>query len=263
MTLLACMGVRGPGPNHPSVLDGTVEMPWFFRSRLADCCAIPSFARLRFDASRSLPASGRQRRSSVNLALRQQRPDDAGRLVGQGHGHQHARLARQHLGSSQEPGGAPRMHACFMTALPPMTSSRRKVRSPIFVISPSFCLPPVDCCTGVSPSQAAKSRPLRKVSGGGASASERRRGDRADARDGHQPAGDRIFLGAAGRSPHPGERSARPGASGMSTRTVNSPARALRQLRCPDPRSGDQARRRATAPWAPPSRTPPGGRGGR
>src|SRR6185312_11864055 len=46
-------------------------------------------------------------------------------------------------------------------------SKRRMVRSPIFEIAPSFCLPPVDFCRGVSPSQAAKSRPARKPSGAG------------------------------------------------------------------------------------------------
>ena len=44
------------------------------------------------------------------------------------------------------------------------------MRSPIFEIAPSFCLPPVECWRGVSPTQAAKSRPLAKVSGGGARA---------------------------------------------------------------------------------------------
>src|SRR3954462_5103992 len=46
-------------------------------------------------------------------------------------------------------------------------SKRRMVRSPIFEIAPSLCLPPVDFCRGVSPSQAAKSRPARKPSGAG------------------------------------------------------------------------------------------------
>ena len=44
------------------------------------------------------------------------------------------------------------------------------VRSPRFEIAPSFCLPPVDFCSGVSPSQAAKSRPVRKFSAAGTSA---------------------------------------------------------------------------------------------
>ncbi len=51
-----------------------------------------------------------------------------------------------------------------------MMSSRRMVRSPILEIAPSFCLPPVDFCRGVSPTQAAKSRPLLKAEAGGARA---------------------------------------------------------------------------------------------
>ena len=41
------------------------------------------------------------------------------------------------------------------------------VRSPLFEMAPSLRLPPVDFCSGVSPSQAAKSRPARKPSGAG------------------------------------------------------------------------------------------------
>src|SRR6516165_4882773 len=40
-----------------------------------------------------------------------------------------------------------------------MINRRRIVRSPRFERAPSFCLPPVDFCNGVSPSQAAKWRP--------------------------------------------------------------------------------------------------------
>ncbi len=56
----------------------------------------------------------------------------------------------------------------MMTLLAPMISRRLSDRSPIFVVAPSLCLPPVECWRGVRPSQAAKSRALRKVSGGGA-----------------------------------------------------------------------------------------------
>ena len=49
----------------------------------------------------------------------------------------------------------------------PRISNRRMVRSPLFEMAPSLCLPPVDFCSGVSPSQAAKSRPARKPSGAG------------------------------------------------------------------------------------------------
>jgi hypothetical protein len=72
--------------------------------------------------------------------------------------------------ASHDPFWAPRRDACSTTALAPMMSKRRNVRSPIFDVFPILCLPPVDFCNGVSPSQAAKSRPLVKVAGAGASA---------------------------------------------------------------------------------------------
>src|SRR3954452_16323328 len=51
-----------------------------------------------------------------------------------------------------------------------MISKRRSERSPILDVLPSRSLPPLERWTGVSPSQAAKSRPRRNVSAGGASA---------------------------------------------------------------------------------------------
>src|ERR1700738_5273484 len=51
-----------------------------------------------------------------------------------------------------------------------MISKRRIVRSPRFETAPSFCLPPVDFCSGVSPSQAAKSRPAANPSAAGTNA---------------------------------------------------------------------------------------------
>ncbi len=47
----------------------------------------------------------------------------------------------------------------------------RSVRSPMRDVRPRRSLPPVERCTGVRPTQAAKSRPERNVSAGGASAS--------------------------------------------------------------------------------------------
>src|SRR5215211_2254338 len=70
----------------------------------------------------------------------------------------------------QEPAGAPWRAAQRRTALAPMISRRRRVRSPIFEVAPSFCLLPVECWRGVSPTQAAKSRPRLKVCAGGARA---------------------------------------------------------------------------------------------
>src|ERR1700694_1401783 len=47
----------------------------------------------------------------------------------------------------------------------PTTSSRRKYLSPIFDILPSRSLPPLECCSGVRPSQAANCRPERNWCG--------------------------------------------------------------------------------------------------
>jgi hypothetical protein len=49
-----------------------------------------------------------------------------------------------------------------------MTSKRRKSRCPIFEVRPSLTFPPLECWRGVSPIQAAKSRPRLKVFAGGA-----------------------------------------------------------------------------------------------
>jgi hypothetical protein len=64
------------------------------------------------------------------------------------------------------PRGPPLRAAQRKTPLAPRISKRRSVRSPIFEVASSFCLPPVECCKGVSPTQAAKSRPRLKVSAG-------------------------------------------------------------------------------------------------
>ena len=53
----------------------------------------------------------------------------------------------------------------------PTISSRRMSRCPIFEVRPRTCLPPVECCRGTSPSQAAKSRPRLKTLIGGAKVS--------------------------------------------------------------------------------------------
>ncbi len=74
---------------------------------------------------------------------------------------------RASIWASHEPAGAPRRSACLTTALAPMVSSRRRVRSPIREIDPSLGLPPVDFCRGVSPIQAEKCRPALKVCGDG------------------------------------------------------------------------------------------------
>ena len=53
----------------------------------------------------------------------------------------------------------PCRRAYRMTAIAPATSSHRKCRLPCFDILPSLSLPPVECCRGTKPIQAAKLRP--------------------------------------------------------------------------------------------------------
>jgi hypothetical protein len=72
--------------------------------------------------------------------------------------------------ASQDPAGAP-------PGGPPhdrhRTDDEQSPQVPLTILEmrPSRALPPEEFCRGVSPSQAAKSRPLAKVLGGGASAS--------------------------------------------------------------------------------------------
>lgn len=71
---------------------------------------------------------------------------------------------------SQVPGCAAAWQCrLMMKLLAPMISSLLRERSPILVVASNPCFPPVECCRRVKPSQAAKSRPLRKTSGGGPS----------------------------------------------------------------------------------------------
>jgi hypothetical protein len=60
------------------------------------------------------------------------------------------------------------------TALAPMIKSRRRSRCPMFEVRPRRAIPPEKCCLGVSPIQAARSRPGPKVSGGGAATTNAR-----------------------------------------------------------------------------------------
>ena len=53
----------------------------------------------------------------------------------------------------------PCCRAYRITAMAPVTSSHRKYRFPCFEILPRRSLPPVECCLGTSPIQAARLRP--------------------------------------------------------------------------------------------------------
>lgn len=87
--------------------------------------------------------------------------------------------------ASQVPSGAPMRAAHQTTATVPVIRSRRMSRWPMRVIFPSRSRPPVECCRVVSPTQAAKSRPLAQISSDG-----------AYARNGHEP----LYSGVSGRS---------------------------------------------------------------
>src|SRR5215467_5621522 len=91
----ACMGVRGPGPDHPKRARSTVESPGC-PSPVSPTVApySPSARPYVLAIVVSLRCRGR---SSVGAAFDQQGPDDACHLVGQSNGDQHFRLASQHL----------------------------------------------------------------------------------------------------------------------------------------------------------------------
>src|SRR5215472_8666725 len=57
---------------------------------------------------------------------------------------------RANICASHDPLGALRRLACCTTALAPMISRRRIVRSPRFETAPSFCLPPVSDGSAIS-----------------------------------------------------------------------------------------------------------------
>lgn len=108
-------------------------------------------------------------------------------------------------------GGAFR-HAYRMTVIAPMIRSRRMSRCPIFDVRPSTCFPPLECCFGTKPSQAAKSRPLLKVTMVGAKASTAIAVIRPHSGHGHKAGGalrtlrfrsERLFQRRDPRREHP------------------------------------------------------------
>jgi len=106
----ACMGVRGPGPDHPKRARSTVETPGCPTQSVLEAqwkppgCPSPVSPTVAPYSPSARPhvlaivvSLGRHGRSSVGAAFDQQGPDDAGHLVGQSDGDQHFRLASQHL----------------------------------------------------------------------------------------------------------------------------------------------------------------------
>src|SRR6516164_6615745 len=91
----ACMGVRGPGPDHPKRARGTVESPGC-PSPVSPTVA-PYSPSVRPHVLAIVVSLSRRGRSSVGATFDQQGPDDARHLFGQSNGDQHFRLASQHL----------------------------------------------------------------------------------------------------------------------------------------------------------------------
>jgi len=72
---------------------------------------------------------------------------------------------------SHAPSGIVLRPSQFKRDIAPMIKSRRMSACPAFDMRPSRSFPPDECCRGTRPNQAAKSRPRRKLSMGGANAS--------------------------------------------------------------------------------------------
>src|SRR5713101_5379319 len=111
-------------------------------------------------------------RTSVGLAAHHHGPDDTGHpRPAPGQALLASATAASFFGLRAN---NPRSHAearpglaCWMTAVAPSTSSRRRLSSPSRLILPSRCLPAVEFSRGVMPIHAAKCRPERKAFGSG------------------------------------------------------------------------------------------------
>src|ERR1700720_1839512 len=80
----ACMGVRGPGPDHPKRARSTVESPGC-PSPVSPTVA-PYSPSARPHVLAIVVSLRRHGRSSIGAAFDEQGPDDAGHLVGQSNG---------------------------------------------------------------------------------------------------------------------------------------------------------------------------------
>ena len=72
---------------------------------------------------------------------------------------------------SHDPSGIFFRPSQFNRDIAPMISNRRMSACPAFEMRPRRSFPPDECCRGTKPNHAAKSRPRRKLSIGGAKAS--------------------------------------------------------------------------------------------
>src|SRR5216683_5016459 len=111
-------------------------------------------------------------RTSVGLAAHHHGPDDAGHpRPAPGQALLASATAASFFGlrasNPRSHAGARPGLACWMTAVAPSTSSRRRLSSPSRLILPGRCLPAVEFSRGVMPIHAAKCRPERKAFGSG------------------------------------------------------------------------------------------------
>ena len=165
----ASMGVRGPEQISFPRLDSARPFPG--PSGPVSPTVVPYPASIAYvpDASDCCLGLCRDRRQGpVILVLGHQRPSRARHVVGERTATS-MRGLRASTRSRHEPAGAPRTIACLTTVLPPMMSSRRIVRSPIFENARGSA-----CRWSSAEEVQGRARPRSrgpwKVSGGGASA---------------------------------------------------------------------------------------------
>ena len=106
----ACMGVRGPGPDHPKRARSTVESPGC-PSPVSPTVA-PYSPSARPHVLAIVVSLRRRGRSSIGAAFDQQGPDAAGHVVCQSNGVTSIFGLRANICASHEPLGAPRRLAC-------------------------------------------------------------------------------------------------------------------------------------------------------
>ena len=106
----ARMEIRGSSPRSADCARRHVALRWFSRPRLMTVCPylLPTCSRVqRCRTSSCLPRSGDKDGYAVGFVPCHQRPGDARHPAGEGHGDQHARLARQHSGQPRVLRAAP------------------------------------------------------------------------------------------------------------------------------------------------------------
>ena len=171
--------------------------PWFFRSRLADCCAIPSFDRLRPDDLWSVSAYAAPRPELCNPRSSSAAPRRCAPSCWPAPPSPACGVCGPASVRAMSPWRAPRLLACSTTALLPMISSRLSVRSPMLRDRAELLLAARRVLPGRKPDPGGKVAPLGEGPRWWRERCNRGCRDRADAGDGHQPPGNLILARAA------------------------------------------------------------------